>query len=310
MMGDSVLIEPQEEEAGNMFESYEVIRGAEMRQYTTLKLGGPADWLAFPRSAEEIAGLFAEAGRNGLPVTVIGHGSNLLVLDGGIRGLVIRVEKNMREIRVDGDRLIAQAGAMLGSTAATAAEAGLSGLEFASGIPGTVGGGVTMNAGAYDGEMANVVSRVDGIQPDGTPVSFTREEMAFGYRTSAVKNQGIIVTEVTFDLQPGDPSAIRARMSELNALRAEKQPLDMPSAGSTFKRPEGYYAAALIDQCGLKGYSIGDAQVSMKHAGFLVNTGTSSRDFLDLMRHVQKIVQERAGVTLEPEIRIVGEEEA
>ena len=199
---------------------------------------------------------------------------------------------------------------MLGSVAAAAAEAGLTGLEFASGIPGTVGGGITMNAGAYGGEMADVAVRVDGVLPDGTPVSLGRDEMEFGYRTSAVKKVNMIVTEVTFELQEGDPAAIRAKMSELNAQRAEKQPLDVPSAGSTFKRPEGFFAGALIDQCGLKGYSIGEAQVSMKHAGFLVNTGSSSRDFLDLVHTVQRIVQERAGVQLEPEIRILGEEEA
>ena len=292
-----------------MFERYEVIRNADMKQYTTLKLGGTADWLAFPRSGEEIAGLFAEAGQAEIPVTVIGHGSNLLVLDGGVRGLVIRVEKNMRGIRREGNRLIAQAGAMLGSVSAAAAEAGLTGLEFASGIPGTVGGAMTMNAGAYGGEMCDVTVRVDGIRPDGTPVSLTREEMQFGYRTSAVKALGIIVTEVTMELVPGDPAAIRARMSELNTMRAEKQPLDVPSAGSTFKRPEGFFAAALIDQCGLKGYSIGKAQVSMKHAGFLVNTGSSSQDYLDLVHYVQRIVQERAGVLLEPEIKIIGEQE-
>ena len=291
-----------------MFDSFEVIRNADMRQYTTLKLGGTADWLAFPRSAQEIAALFREAKQAGIPVTVIGHGSNLLVLDGGIRGLVIRVEKNMREIRQEGNRLIAQAGAMLGSVAAAAAEAGLSGLEFASGIPGTIGGAMTMNAGAYGGEMADVTVQVDGIWPDGTPVSLDREQMRFGYRASAVTALGIIVTEVTMELQPGDPAAIRARMAELNAMRAEKQPLDVPSAGSTFKRPEGYYASALIDQCGLKGYSVGGAQVSQKHAGFLVNTGSSSQDYLDLVRTVQRIVGERAGVQLEPEIRIIGEE--
>ena len=289
-----------------MFEAYDVIRDAEMRQYTTLRLGGKADWLAFPRNAEEIAALYAEAGQAGLPVTVIGHGSNLLVLDGGIRGLVIRVEKNMRSIRREGNRLIAQAGAMLGTAAAAAAEAGLTGLEFASGIPGTVGGGMTMNAGAYGGEMSDVTVRVDGITPDGKPISLNRDEMRFGYRTSAVKERNLIVTEVTMELQPGDPAEIRARMSELNARRAEKQPLDVPSAGSTFKRPEGFFAAALIDQCGLKGYSIGAAQVSMKHAGFLVNGGSSSRDYLDLVRYVQRIVEERAGVRLEPEIRIIG----
>ena len=292
-----------------MFEAFDVIRDAEMRQYTTLRLGGKADWLAFPRNAEEIVALYAEAGQAGLPVTVIGHGSNLLVLDGGIRGLVIRVEKNMRSIRREGNRLIAQAGAMLGTAAAAAAEAGLTGLEFASGIPGTVGGGMTMNAGAYGGEMSDVTVRVDGITPDGKPISLNRDEMRFGYRTSAVKELNLIVTEVTMELQPGDPAGIRAKMSELNARRAEKQPLDVPSAGSTFKRPEGFFAAALIDQCGLKGYSIGGAQVSRKHAGFLVNNGSSSRDYLALVRYVQQVVQEQTGVQLEPEIRIVGVEE-
>ena len=291
-----------------MFEAFDVIRDAEMRQYTTLRLGGKADWLAFPRNAEEIAALYAEAGQAGLPVTVIGHGSNLLVLDGGIRGLVIRVEKNMRSIRREGNRLIAQAGAMLGTVAVAAAEAGLTGLEFASGIPGTVGGGMTMNAGAYGGEMSDVTVRVDGITPDGKPISLNRDEMRFGYRTSAVKERNLIVTEVTMELQPGDPAGIRAKMSELNARRAEKQPLDVPSAGSTFKRPEGFFAAALIDQCGLKGYSIGGAQVSRKHAGFLVNNGSSSRDYLALVRYVQQAVQEQTGVQLEPEIRIVGVE--
>ena len=291
-----------------MFEAYEVIRNAPMREYTTLKLGGTADWLAFPRSAEEIAGLFEEAGRNGLPVTVIGHGSNLLVLDGGIRGLVIRIERNMREIRREGTGLYAEAGAMLGAVAVAAARNGLSGLEFAAGIPGTVGGGVSMNAGAYGGEMAQVVSRVDAITPDGTAMSIPASGMEFGYQTSAVARRSLIVTGVAFALREGDPAEIQAKMNELNARRAEKQPLDQPSAGSTFKRPEGYYAAALIDQCGLKGYSVNGAQVSLKHAGFLINNGTSSADFLRLMQKVQKIVEERAGVHLEPEIRIIGED--
>lgn len=291
-----------------MFEGMEVIRDAEMRRYTTLRLGGPADWLAFPGSGQEITALFREAGKAGMPVTVIGHGSNLLVLDGGIRGLVIRVEKNMREIRRSGNRLTVQAGAMLGSAAAAAAEAGLSGLEFAAGIPGTVGGGVFMNAGAYGGEMADVTVQVRGVLPDGEEIRLGREEMDFGYRTSAVRRLGFTVTEVTLELAEGDPAGIRARMEELNARRAEKQPLDVPSAGSTFKRPEGYFAAALIDQCGLKGYSVGKAQVSLKHAGFLVNTGDSSRDYLELVQAVQRIVKERAGVELEMEIRILGEE--
>ena len=290
-----------------MFESFNALVNEPMSEHTTLKLGGPADYLVFPRSAEEIGALFAEAGAYNLPVTVIGHGSNLLVLDGGIRGLVICIGKNMRKITRDGNRLTAQAGTMLGSAAIEAADAGLTGLEFASGIPGTVGGGVTMNAGAYDGEMAQVVTQVKGFCPGGKTITLSNEEMEFGYRHSAVTEKNLIVTEVTFELQEGDPAEIRAKMSELNARRAEKQPLDVPSAGSTFKRPQGYFAAALIDQCGLKGYSIGGARVSMKHAGFLVNTGTSSKDFLELMQKVQQIVEERVGVKLEPEIKIIGE---
>ena len=291
-----------------MFESFNALVNEPMSEHTTLKLGGPADYLVYARSAEEINALFAEAGAYNLPVTVIGHGSNLLVLDGGIRGLVICIGKNMRKITRKDNTITAQAGAMLGSVALEAAEAGLTGMEFASGIPGTVGGGVTMNAGAYDGEMSYVVSCVKALNPGGKIMTIPREEMEFGYRHSAVTDKNLIVTEAVFELQDGDPAAIRAKMSELNARRAEKQPLDVPSAGSTFKRPEGYYAAALIDQCGLKGYSIGGAKVSMKHAGFLINTGTSSKDFLDLVRKVQQIVEERVGVKLEPEIRILGEE--
>ena len=291
-----------------MFESFNALKNVPMSDYTTLKLGGSADYLVFPRSADEIGAMFTEAGAYGVPVTVIGHGSNLLVLDGGIRGLVICVGKNMRRITRQDNTLTVQAGAMLGSAALEAAENGLSGLEFASGIPGTVGGGVAMNAGAYDGEMAQVVTRVKGIFPNGEKICLNRESMEFGYRHSVVTERNFIVTEVEFGLEPGDPAEIRAKMSELNARRAEKQPLDVPSAGSTFKRPEGFFAAALIDQCGLKGYSIGGARVSMKHAGFLVNTGTSSRDYLELVQKVQQIVEERVGVKLEPEIRIIGEE--
>ena len=291
-----------------MFDAFEVIRNAPMSEYTTLKLGGPADYLAFPHSAEEIAALFDEAGRNGLPVTVIGRGSNLLVLDGVIRGLVIRLEKNMNGITVTGNRMTAQAGAMLSAAAAAAARAGLTGLEFASGIPGIVGGAAVMNAGAYGGEMKDVIIRVRGVFPGGEPFELDGEEMQFGYRISALLGSGRVVTEVEMELSPGDEAAIRARMAELSELRAAKAPMDLPSAGSTFKRPEGAYAGALIEQCGLKGYSVGGARVSEKHAGFLVNTGTSSADYLQLMKTVQRIVEERAGIRLEPEIRILGEE--
>ncbi len=291
-----------------MFEFCETVRDAEMSGFTTLKLGGPADVMAFPSSAEEISALIREAKENGIPVMVIGHGSNLLVLDGGIRGLVIQIGRRMSAIHAEGETLTAQAGAMMGSAAAAAMEAGLTGLEFASGIPGTVGGGVVMNAGAYGGEMAQVVTGVTGVMPDGSMKTLGGAELDFRYRHSRIPETGMTVTEVTFRLQRGEKETIRARMAELNAARAEKQPLDVPSAGSTFKRPEGYYAAALIDRCGLKGYAVGGARVSPKHAGFLVNTGKSAADYLNLMRYVRHVVQERTGVLLEPEIRIVGEE--
>ena len=281
-----------------------------MSEYTTLKLGGPADWLAFPANRDETVRLISEAGQAKMPVTVVGHGSNLLVLDGGIRGLVIRIGKEMSEVRIDGNTVYAQAGAMMGTVAAAAAEAGLAGLEFASGIPGTIGGGAFMNAGAYGGEMAQVVTRVDGIRPDGTPFSFTGSEMHFGYRASRAAEENLIVTDVVMTLQAGSRDEIRARMQELNRRRNEKQPLNLPSAGSTFKRPEGYFAGALIEQCGLKGYTIGGAQVSEKHAGFLVNMGNSAKDFMGLIRYVQKTVLEQTGVKLETEVRIIGEEES
>jgi len=280
-----------------------------MRDYTTLKLGGPADWMALPASGEEVAAMTAEARENGIPVTILGHGSNVLVLDGGIRGLVIRMGRGMNRIEVRGKTIIAQAGAMMSAVAAAAAEAGLAGLEFAGGIPGSVGGGAIMNAGAYGGEMCQVISSVTGIMPDGRKLELTGPEMAFGYRRSAMQENGMTVTQVTFELQEGEPAEIRARMAELNRRRAESQPLDVPSAGSTFKRPAGAYAAALIDQCGLKGYAVGGAKVSPKHAGFLVNTGESAADYLELVRRVQRIVEERTGIRLEPEIRIMGEEE-
>ena len=281
-----------------------------MRDYTTLKLGGPADYMALPASGEETAALLAEARGMGMPVTILGHGSNVLVLDGGIRGLVIRMGRGMNRAEVDGNRITARAGTMMGTVAALAADHGLTGLEFASGIPGTVGGGVLMNAGAYGGEMSQVVRQVTGVTPGGEIQTLEGDALAFGYRRSALQENGMVVTGVTFELSEGKPEEIREKMADLNSRRAASQPLDVPSAGSAFKRPQGAYAAALIDQCGLKGYAVGGARVSPKHAGFLVNTGDSAKDFLELMKTVQRIVEERTGIRLEPEIRIMGEAEA
>ena len=281
-----------------------------MRDYTTLKLGGPADYMALPASGEETAALLAEARGMGMPVTILGHGSNVLVLEGGIRGLVIRMGRGMNRAEVDGNRITARAGTMMGTVAALAADHGLTGLEFASGIPCTVGGGVLMNAGSYGGEMSQVVRQVTGVTPGGEIQTLEGDALAFGYRRSALQENGMVVTGVTFELSEGKPEEIREKMADLNSRRAASQPLDVPSAGSAFKRPQGAYAAALIDQCGLKGYAVGGARVSPKHAGFLVNTGDSAKDFLELMKTVQRIVEERTGIRLEPEIRIMGEAEA
>ena len=290
-----------------MFERFQTVQNASMRDYTTLRLGGPADWLVTPGSLAELSQILEEARKHHLPVTVIGHGSNLLVLDRGIRGLVVRMAGGMRECFIRENMLIAEGGVMMGTAALAAAETGLTGLEFASGIPGTVGGGVMMNAGAYGGEMSQTVHEVSTLTLEGIPETWTGDQMRFGYRTSALQGTDRIVTRVTFWMEKGDPGEIRSRMNALNRQRAEKQPLDMPSAGSTFKRPEGAYAAALIDQCGLKGYAVGGASVSLKHAGFLVNTGDSAADYLELVRQVQRIVEDRTGIRLEPEIRILGE---
>ena len=278
-----------------------------MASCTTLKLGGPADILVEPATESQLQAVLRLAKDMDVPVTVIGHGSNLLVLDGGIRGLVIRIGRNMADIRVAGTEIICGAGAMMGQAAVTAANAGLAGLAFASGIPGTVGGGAVMNAGAYGGEMSQVVTAVRGVTLEGTPISWQAEELAYGYRTSRLQQEQVIVTEVTCSLTAGDKAAILEEMARLNRQRAEKQPLEYPSAGSTFKRPVGGYAAAMIDGCGLKGYMLGGAQVSEKHAGFLLNRGGTAKDFTDLMAHVTACVQRKWHVTLEPEVKILGE---
>ena len=292
---------------GEAFPEMKLTEAAPMSRYTTLRLGGPADLLAEPYDAASLAGTLRMAGEYGVPVTVIGQGSNLLVLDGGIRGLVVRVGREMREVTVAGDTVIASGGLSMAALAQAAAEHGLAGLAFASGIPGTVGGGVYMNAGAYGSEMCQVVTAVECVRMDGTMVTYSTEEMAFGYRTSRLHHEDSVVSRVHFRLTPGDREAILAEMADLNRRRAEKQPLNLPSAGSTFKRPEGYFAAALIDECGLKGCSIGGAQVSEKHAGFCVNRGGTAADFMALIAHVQKTVLEQKGVVIETEVKILGE---
>lgn len=285
-----------------------LMRNAPMARYTTLHLGGPASLLACPDKPEQVQLLLKEAHALDVPVIIIGNGSNLLVKDGGIRGLVIRLCRDMQHIEVQGNAIRAEAGAMMSTLSMAAAEANLAGLTFASGIPGTVGGGVYMNAGAYGGEMAQVVSLVEGFDMTGELFSYTREEMDFGHRHTRLMDENKLITHVTFQLQPGKREELLAEMVDFNTRRAEKQPLTQFSAGSTFKRPPNGFASAMIDQCGLKGCTIGGAQVSEKHAGFCINKGGTAADFLALMAHVQQVVQEKFGTMLEPEVRILGED--
>jgi len=296
----------------------QITLAAPMSRYTTLRLGGPADVLCEPGTAEETAWALRCAKEANVPVTVIGNGSNLLVRDGGVRGLVVRVADAFSRVSAPvplGDgrfALTAQGGAALIKLSNAAADAGLAGLEFASGIPGTVGGAAYMNAGAYGGEMKDVVTTVTACTRDGRGVAYAGEELGFGYRQSAMSQSAEppVITSVTVALRPGDEETIRATMREFSARRREKQPLALPSCGSTFKRPPGRFAGTLIDQCGLKGLRVGGASVSTLHAGFLVNDqhGTAA-DYLALIARVQRAVYEQTGVRLEPEVRIIGEDE-
>ena len=287
-----------------------IIPGAPMSRYTTFRVGGPADVLVDVAAAEEIPLALRAARRAGVPVTVIGNGSNLLVRDGGVRGLVLRVGSAFSAIRREGDMLYAQAGALLSACARLAQREGLDGLAELAGVPGTIGGGVIMNAGAYGRELADVVARVDAVAlSDGKQLAFEGDALGFSYRHSAMMDANVVVTQVALRLTRGDPEAIAARMEETARLRRDKQPLEYPSAGSTFKRPAGDFAARLIDECGLRGLRVGNAQVSEKHAGFIVNLGQArAADVLALMDEVKRRVLDKAGVLLDPEVRILGED--
>lgn len=282
-----------------------------MARHTTFQIGGPADRFLTVENAAQLQGLLSCLRQAGIPYLVLGKGSNLLVSDKGIRGAVLHLGGDFKKVEVlpDGRTLRAGAGAPLASVCALARERSLTGLEFAWGIPGSVGGGAYMDAGAYGGEMRDVVSRVLHLGPDGTPGEARGEELCFGYRKSRYTGGEDIITAVEFTLQPGDPAAIAGKMEELMARRKDKQPYDMPSAGSVFKRPQNGFAAALIEQCGLKGRRVGGAQVSEKHAGFIVNTGGAScQDVLELIAVIQKTVEEQTGTCLECEVRVTGEE--
>ncbi len=279
-----------------------------MSRHTTFRVGGPADIVVQPSSADEVIAAIETAKKLGQPVFVMGNGSNLLVKDGGMEGIVIILGDRMSKITRSGNMLHAEAGAMLSRLSREALNAGLKGLVFASGIPGTVGGAVVMNAGAYGGQMSDVLVRAKVLI--GKEIKWmSRDELEMGYRTTKPLKEGGIVLEAEFRLEDGDPEALTAETNELSRKRREKQPLSLPSAGSTFKRPEGYFAGALIEQAGLKGVSVGGAQVSELHAGFVVNTGNATAsDILGLMKKIQDTVFEINGVILEPEVRIVGRE--
>lgn len=285
----------------------QLLRGEPMAAHTTFRVGGPADWMFFPADEGQVAAALDAAREAGVPALVMGNGSNLIVRDGGFRGLAIVLGERMSAVRVDGQTVSAQAGAPLARVAAAAQAAGLTGLEFAYGIPGTLGGGCAMNAGAYGGQLSDAL--VDArVLLGGAVRTLTREEMQMGYRTTRPLREGGVVLAARFALERGDGEAILARMRELNARRREKQPLSYPSAGSVFKRPEGHFAGALIERAGLKGASVGGAQVSPKHAGFIVNTGgATAADVLELIAQVQREVLRAFGVRLETEVRVVGE---
>ena len=277
-----------------------------LSKYTFTHTGGEADWLAFPENVEQVQQLVKFVKKNDIPLTVIGNASNLIVRDGGIAGLVLIVT-GMNQIKVEGNNVIAQAGATYIKTTQVARDHSLTGLEFAAGIPGSIGGAVFMNAGAYGGETKFAVKSATIMLPTGEIKELSNEELDFGYRHSSVQDNHGIVLEATFELKPGDKEKITAQMDELNARRAAKQPLELPSCGSVFKRPTGYFAGKLIHDAGLQGYTSGGAQVSKKHAGFIVNidNGTAT-DYLNVIHHVQAVVKDKFGVSLETEVRIIG----
>lgn len=279
-----------------------------MKNHTTFRVGGPADIFLTP-SAEELPAVLSVCREEQMPVTVIGNGSNLLVGDQGIRGVVICIGSGMRGIRVDGEKIFLEAGVTLAAAAQQAAKAGLAGLEFASGIPGTFGGAVVMNAGAYGGEMKDVIVSVRVISEDGEILTLSKEELDLSYRHSVIPERGYLVIDGELLLtREKDPHQITERMEELKKKRIEKQPLEYPSAGSTFKRPEGYFAGKLIMDAGLRGFSVGGAVVSEKHCGFVINKGNATAaDICALMDEVTRIVKEKYAVTLEPEVKKVGE---
>ena len=284
-----------------------VLMSEPMREHTTFKIGGPADVFVTPDTEQGLVATLDTCYRCDLPLTIVGNGSDLLVGDKGIRGVVVALGEGLSDITVDGTHVTAAAGALLSDVAAAAAEAGLTGMEPISGIPGSVGGACYMNAGAYDGCMADVLKEVRVLTPAGDVCDLGVDELDLGYRHSRIADEGLVVLSATFALTRADGEKIRQKMDDLTHRREEKQPLDLPSAGSTFKRPEGHFAGKLITDAGLRGYQVGGAAVSKKHAGFVVNVGgATAADVHAVIEHVQAEVERQFGVRLQPEVRFLG----
>lgn len=279
-----------------------------LSQYTYTKIGGNADYLLFPTTFEQLQQAYKIALLAEIPITILGNGSNVLIKDGGIRGVVFNLTK-LANIRLEGDKVFAQSGAALIDTSRFALEQSLTGLEFACGIPGSIGGALYMNAGAYGGEIADVLESATVLTAEGEIISVQKEDLELGYRTSNIAKNNYVVIEAVFQLQAGSYDVIKAKMDELTYLRESKQPLEYPSCGSVFKRPPGYFAGKLIQDSNLQGTKIGGAQVSTKHAGFIVNVDNATADdYISLIKHVQKTVKENYDVNLETEVRIIGED--
>ena len=279
-----------------------------LSEYVNFKVGGPADILLIPNSKEQVIKSIKICKENNIPFYLIGNGSNILVRDGGFRGVVLSL-KNVKNIYVDGEKIEAECGVMLKEVSDKAIENSLTGFEFACGIPGTIGGAVFMNAGAYDGEISKVIESAEVIDENCNIIRLSREELDFGYRSSLVMKKGYTVLSAVFKLEKGQVKTIKELIEDLTNKRESKQPLEYPSAGSTFKRPTGYFAGKLIQDAGLKGYSIGGAAVSEKHSGFVINKGNATaKDITDWIKHIQDEVKKQFGVDLHPEVRIIGEE--
>ncbi len=292
----------------NILEANNILLDEPMKNHTSFKVGGPVDVMVTPQSNEEVIKVIKLCNDNKIPYYIVGKGSNLIVRDGGFRGIVIKLTR-LDGITIEADRITVQAGVDLCKVSKVALENKLAGFEFACGIPGTVGGAVTMNAGAYNGEISQVIESALVIDKEGNLITLNKEQLELGYRMSAVQKYGYTVLEVTFKLIQGDFEKIKARMDDLTKKREDKQPLEYPSAGSTFKRPEGHFTGQLIEECSLKGFSIGGAQVSEKHAGFIINKeDATAQDILSLIAYVQKTIKSRYDVDLHPEVRIIGED--